>query len=284
MRRIIIIIFSSLITAFFIFFVIGRIATSPANRSIGKPPSDLSIETISFIDEKQKKVRGWAIEGSVNHGAVLLLHGIKSDRRSMIGRARMLADSGYSVLLIDLQAHGESIGKRITFGYREADSVVAAIKYIHSRWPKKRLAIIGTSLGGAAAIFAAERKRADAYILEAVYSTLTDATENRIKMRFGNLGVIFSPLLLWQTQLQLGFNAQDLSTIEKINQIDVPIMIIAGEKDKRTTLKNSKSLFSKAKHPKAIWIIPGAKHQDFLNFSKSEYQKHVGKFLEQHLK
>ncbi|MEP3475706.1 MAG: alpha/beta hydrolase [Hyphomicrobiales bacterium] len=284
MRRIIIIIFSSLITAFFIFFVIGRIATSPANRSIGKPPLDLSIETISFIDEKQKKVSGWAIEGSVNHGAVLLLHGIKSDRRSMIGRARMLADSGYSVLLIDLQAHGESMGKRITFGYREADSVVAAIKYIHSRWPKKRLAIIGTSLGGAAAIFAAERKRADAYILEAVYSTLTDATENRIKMRFGNLGVIFSPLLLWQTQLQLGFNAQNLSTIEKIDQIDAPIMIIAGEKDKRTTLKNSKNLFSKAKHPKSLWIIPNAKHQDFLNLSEEEYHKRVGGFLEQHLK
>lgn len=284
MPRTIIIIFTSFLAAFLIFFAIGYIATSPANRSIGKPPSDLSIETVSFIDEKQKKVHGWAIEGSVNRGAILLLHGVKSDRRSMIGRARMLADSGYSVLLIDLQAHGESIGKRITFGYLEANSVVAAIKFIRLKWPKKRLAIIGTSLGGAAAIFAAEQKRADAYILEAVYSTLTDATENRIKIRFGNLGLIFSPLLLWQTQLQLGFHAHDLSTIEKIDQIDAPIMIIAGGKDKRTTLENSKTLFSKAKHPKSLWIIPNAKHQDFLNFSKSEYHKRVGEFLEQHLK
>ncbi|MCP4184183.1 MAG: alpha/beta hydrolase [Hyphomicrobiales bacterium] len=121
-------------------------------------------------------------------GVVLLLHGIRSDRRSMIGRARLLFRAGYSVLLIDLQAHGESTGERITFGYLETESVVAAIKYARAKWPNERLAIIGTSLGGAAAVFAAKQQRADVYILEAVYSSLRDATENRLKLSWVILG------------------------------------------------------------------------------------------------
>jgi len=51
---------------------------------------------------------------------VLLLHGVRADRREMLGRARFLNRLGYGILLIDLPAHGESPDDHITFGAREA--------------------------------------------------------------------------------------------------------------------------------------------------------------------
>jgi alpha-beta hydrolase superfamily lysophospholipase len=70
------------------------------------------------------------VTGDAGRGAVLLLHGVRSYRRSMLSRAIFLHDIGYSVLLINLQAHGESAGKRITLGYLESRDVVAAREFL----------------------------------------------------------------------------------------------------------------------------------------------------------
>jgi uncharacterized protein len=56
---------------------------------------------------------------------VLLLHGVRADRLAMVSRAQLLTRQGFSVLLIDLQAHGATPGEAITLGYRESTDVVA---------------------------------------------------------------------------------------------------------------------------------------------------------------
>lgn len=261
----------------------GKFATLPANRAIGAPPDDLKAEAVSFNDSLGKVVKGWSIDGAPDTGAVLLLHGVKAYRRSMVRRTGFLSAEGYSILMIDLQAHGESAGDHIAFGHGEAKSVSAAIRFARTKWQDKRLSVIGTSLGGAAAIFVAREGRADAYILETVYSTLREATENRLRIRFGELGSLLAPLLLWQTPLWLGFDAEALSPVARIRDLGAPVLIIAGEKDRRTTLANSKALFAGAVEPKALWVISGARHQDFLRFSPDAYKMRVLAFLEQHL-
>ena len=227
---------------------------------------------------------GWAVDSKVHDGAILLLHGIRADRRAMIGRARLLNAAGYSILMIDLQAHGESAGERITFGHLESDGVVAALTYARSRWPNERIAIIGSSLGGASAIFAARRQQADAYVLEAVYSTLREATENRLKIRLGEPGYLLASLLLMQTRLQIGVPYQALSPVDRIADIQSPVFIIAGAQDKRTTPENSMALFAQAAEPKSMWMVEGARHQDFLAFAKDKYQKQVLEFLNKYIR
>jgi fermentation-respiration switch protein FrsA (DUF1100 family) len=64
----------------------------------------------------------------------------------MVGRAHFLRRAGYSTLLIDLQATGESPGRRITFGWKERLDVIAAVSYIHQITPGRRIVILGSSL------------------------------------------------------------------------------------------------------------------------------------------
>ena len=66
----------------------------------------------------------------------------------MVRRAEVLRREGYGVLLIDLRAHGESPGTRITFGAKEADDAAASVAFIRSRAPGQPIAAIGWSLGG----------------------------------------------------------------------------------------------------------------------------------------
>ena len=85
---------------------------------------------------------------------VLLLHGVRADRSSMVSRAQILARHGFSVLLIDLQAQGETRGESITLGYRESRDVVAARDWIRNRASDRRIGVIGESMGGASVLLA----------------------------------------------------------------------------------------------------------------------------------
>lgn len=261
----------------------GWFATRPANGPIGHPPEDLPIVDVTFEDATGRTVKGWKIDGDPTKGAVLLIHGIRSNRLSMVNRARMVADAGYSVLLIDLQAHGESEGDRVTFGHREADSVAAALRFSKRQWPGKKVGVMGSSLGGAAAVLASRSERADAYIIEAVYSTLHDAADNRLKIRLGWRGSLLTPLLVTQTSFQLGFDADQLSIVDAIRHIDAPLLMLAGENDDRTTLENSQAIFENAREPKQIWVLEGARHQDFYRFAGDRYKKRVLDFAGRHL-
>ncbi len=105
-------------------------------------------------------------------GAVLLLPGIRANRLSMVDRARFLSRAGYSVLLIDFQATGETKGDHITFGWKESRDVLAAVNFIRQIDPTARVAIVGSSLGGVAALLATPPLKVDALILEEVYPTI----------------------------------------------------------------------------------------------------------------
>jgi hypothetical protein len=43
--------------------------------------------------------------------------------------------AGYSVLLVDLQATGETIGRNITFGWLRSRDVVTAVNFAHTTSP-----------------------------------------------------------------------------------------------------------------------------------------------------
>lgn len=271
-----------------IFYGSGRYLMRPAPEAIGLAASYVSKEvfpfkSLTFPDQRGRELAAWFVEGRPEKAVVILIHGIRSNRLSMIDRAKMLYTDGYSVLMIDLQAHGESQGDWITFGYLEALSAEAALRYARSRWPEKKVGLIGVSLGVASAVFAAKKVQADAYILEAVFSTLEEAAVNRMRIRFGEMGALFTPLLLWQTQMQLGARIDEISPLHSISRIKAPIFLIAGEKDDRTTLENSEALYEQISAPKSTWVIQGAKHQDFYKYAGKDYKMRVLAFLEKSL-
>ena len=82
----------------------------------------------------------------------MLLHGVRGNRLAMLRRARLLHAEGFSVLLFDFQAHGESAGRRITFGRLEGLDAAAAVAFLLQRLPNERIGAIGSSLGGASAL------------------------------------------------------------------------------------------------------------------------------------
>ena len=143
---------------------------------------------------------------------------------------------------------------------------------------------IGCSLGGASILLGHQPAGFDAIVLEAVYPRIGRAIENRIRVRLGALAPILTPLLVAQIPLRLHISPDNLEPIKHIADVGAPILIAAGSRDEHTTLSESEELYDTARQPKQLWVVAGARHQDFLTYDPAGYEAHVITFLVQYLR
>jgi uncharacterized protein len=262
-------------------WILGSVLVHPANHAVQWPPGFDALRVDAHavsIPGAGHVIAGWWINSGSSSPAVILLHAVRADRSTMVSRAQLLKDHGFSVLLIDLQAHGETPGEAITFGARESADVVAALAWLKHSNPERRIGVIGCSMGGAAVLLGPQPSGFDAVVLEAVYPRITKAVENRIRIRLGPMVSSLAPLLLMQLEPRLHI-ASDLEPIKSINHLGAPVLIAAGSDDEHTTLLESEELYAAAANPKELWIVKGAHHQDLLAYNTAEYEAHVVRFL-----
>lgn len=262
---------------------LGGTLVAPRPAVVGPPPADLHARQVSIAVPQAPPVAGWWIAGEPGRASVLLLHGIRSDRRAMLGRARLLADHGYAVLLIDLPAHGESRGDAITLGWSEAAAVTAARDWMQQQRPGEKRAVIGVSLGGASVLLRPQPSGFDAVVLEAVYSDARQAIRNRIAMRLGDTAARLSPLLAMQAQIRLGIPVDQLSPIARIAGLGTPVLLVAGGRDAHTLPSESRAMYERANAPKSFWLLPDAAHVDFQAHDPAGYADRVIGFLDRQL-
>ncbi len=265
-------------------FAIGALLTGPAPSAVGTLSADFPVESIQIPVTDGSTVDGWLSYGKPGGSVVLLVHSMRSNRLEMLGRARFLRDQGYSVLFIDLHAHGETAGEKITFGLRESESVIAAVKFLRETFPHERIGAIGASLGAAAIVLAKQDLRLHAVILESLHPTIEEAIDNRLKLHLGSYGSMLLPIMLTQLSFYLDTPMDKLSPITRISNLNSPILFISGTNDAHTTQSETERLYTAARLPKELWIVPGAGHFNMHSYAGKEYEQRVTTFLSQYLR
>jgi fermentation-respiration switch protein FrsA (DUF1100 family) len=258
-------------------FGAGAYLSKPQRLALGDPPPEL-FATPVLIPNDKGYVAGWVARGA-GSGALLLLHGVRADRRQMQARALFLNRLGYTVLLVDLPAHGESAGERITFGAHEAEGVRVALGWLARNLPGEKIGVIGASLGAAATVLSRPGAQVDALVLEAMYPTIDEAVENRLAMRLGAPGRWLAPLLLAQLPWRTGVVTSALRPIDAMAQLTCPVFVIGGADDRHTTAAQTRRIFGAAPEPKQLWLVDATAHVDLHAAATAEYERRVGGFL-----
>jgi pimeloyl-ACP methyl ester carboxylesterase len=258
----------------------GAVSTDFPVEAVQIPVSAVSVNS----GNTDSRVHGWLVHGRRGDGVILLVHSLRSNRIEMLSRAKFLNEQGYGVLLIDLRAHGETPGDRITFGLGEAEDVEASIAYLRNAFPGERIAAIGVSLGAAAIVLSKHAPRLDAVVLESLHPSIEEAVENRLRLHLGEFGPVFSPLLLWQLSFRFDTSPDELSPIKRIGDLNAPLLLISGTDDQHTKVAETERLFAAAREPKEIWIVPGGGHFNMHSYAGMEYEKRISGFLEWYLR
>jgi len=262
----------------------GNHLTRAAPGSTGAVPAALGARALTFPSASGATLSAWFVQGDKGRGAVLLLHPIRANKRAMLARAQFLERAGFSVLLLDLRAHGESEGERVTFGYREGLDVRAATAKLAELAPGEKVGALGVSLGAAAIAFSDVQDKLGAIVLESLYADIEDAIRNRLRINLGAAGPLLAPLLLAQIEPRLGIPAKDLRPLDRLASLRAPVLFVHGAEDRHTTLAEAERMYAAAAGPKALYVIHGAAHVDLHAFSGPAYERRIVEFFSVHLR
>ncbi len=274
---------SSLSLAVGILAVSIKLMSGPARAKLDASAVGVFVERHTIASTSGSALAAWLAPGKPGRGAVLVMHGVRANRQELVGRIKFLNEAGYSVLAFDFTAHGESSGDIITFGKLESDDARAVLRWMRLRFPAEKVAAIGISLGGAAALLGSDALAVDALILEAVYPDIRRAIHDRIEIRLGRLSSLMTPVFLFVGQMVTGLDPDALRPIDGLKRVKAPVFIMAGTADLNTRIDETREMFAAAREPKQLWEIDSAGHVDLHWFAPQQYEKRVLDFLQTHL-
>jgi uncharacterized protein len=231
-------------------------------------------------------LRGWKVRAANPNGKwVLLLHGRSQNRLSMMGYARMLLTSGYSVVMMDARAHGESGGTISTYGHVERYDVKAVMDTLTASESVDHAYALGESMGAAVALQAAAvDPRIEAVVAEGAFRNLHEVMFDYAGLRWSALlgKTLFRPaaiLAVHEAERQGGFKFDDVSPEAAVSKRKFPVMLISGLSDHNIPKRHAQAIYSAASGPKELWLVPRAHHQGALQTAPQEFQQRVLRFL-----
>lgn len=246
-------------------------------------PSDfgLTFSDISVPGREGMALAGWLIDRPDADTVVVLFHGYSSERSGLLPEARVFAELGCRVVMVDFPGSGGSPGNRTTLGIDEARDVATVFDWIATVYPDRRIVLYGHSMGGAAIMrsMALLDVRPDAAVVESVFDSLLEA----IRQRFRLMSVPPFPLaeiLLFWAGYQLDADGFGHDVVAYAGQVTAPTLILHGAGDTRADWRRAQRVFEAlAAERKAMKVIAGAGHVNPCLADPAAWREAVGAFL-----
>lgn len=225
-----------------------------------------------YLNEKKKKKT-----------VAIIIHGYGCSRKSVIGIASAYYnDFGYSVLLPDLRAHGDSGGKYIGFGWCDSDDILCWIQYLEQMLGDNIKVILhGVSMGGATALLTAAKKakNINAIVSDCSFSSIKDIITLRLKEDFNLPKFPFIYLIDLMVKHRCNYSIRDGNVKEEVKKIKCPVLYIHGQNDDFIPVENVYALYENTNSLKKIYICPNAGHAESALINPSEYKNRIYDFL-----
>ena len=265
-------------------YVVAARLSAPVRRPVERTPADVGLEyrEVGLRSSDGLALSAWWVERDSSRAAVLV-HGWGGDKssRHVLETAVVYEEAGFDVLMLDLRAHGESEGERVTVGYREVRDVRGALSWLDRRGlDPNRVVLHGWSMGGAAAIRAAPGTGVAAVVEESAYADLPPLLRERLPEVSG-LPAFFTPGILFVGRLSLGIDpwvVRPVEEAERLSREGVPFMIIHSRDDKVVPFEHAETL-AKAHPGVTFWDVEGYGHVGA--HEHPEYRERLLGFLDQ---
>ena len=259
----------------------------PAVRELRRLASAWDNVTVKAADGAV--LRAWFLRPRVPaSGCVMLLHGIADSRQSGAGFAALFLDSGYSVLLADSRAHGESGGEQVSYGVREKDDVRAWATWLQAHGCRDLFAL-GESMGAGVVLQAAGAGVPfRAVVAECPFASFARIAEYRLAAQLPGRRSLVQPLVrlllppaVLYGRLRYGLDLNDASPEKAICNSRTPVLLIHGLSDDNVPPEHSRILA--AADPAAeLWLVPGARHTSASSAAPDEFRRRVLGFFAAH--
>lgn len=214
--------------------------------------------------EDNNEIHGLYWKAEKKRPTLLYLHGNAQSvyEWALVKEELMELDCG--LLLIDYPGYGKSSGKPCEQSLYACGR--AALNWLTNKEgiPKKDIVVLGKSLGGGVTCEIMQGESVKGVILESTFRSIPSV----------------APKLIPQYIEGKIFKSEKYDSINKINTIKSPILIIHGTQDELIPFSEAEELYRKAEEPKSFYRVEGAHHNDVAMIADKEYGRTIKKWLD----
>lgn len=221
-------------------------------------------EPIEFLSrDGQTKLRGVFLKPQKPQGTVLVCHGVGANHADIEVIHQTLFAIGYQVLAFDFRGHGLSDGHTITYGWNERLDVLGAYDAcLHrSDVDPQRLFALGVSMGGASLLLSLPKMpQVRAAVIDSAFSDLHAMLDHQFRVvpSVGRAPLKFlARLFAW---LETGGDINQISPINVIPTIRIPLLIIHGTDDRVIPVDHGRRLAAAAGPNVTLHLEPDTPH------------------------
>ncbi|MBN2173337.1 MAG: alpha/beta fold hydrolase [Bacteroidales bacterium] len=248
-------------------------------------PAELGIEfeEIHFPTKNGISLYGWWIQhpDGPECPALILLHGWKRNLERMMPYIENLHQH-YNLLAFDARSHGSSGKDNYVSMPRFAEDIIAAIDFL-KRGNINIIGVIGLSIGGAAAIYAASMDQRIKTIV--TVGAFADPGEV-MKLEFQKKKIPYYPLgwlILEYVQFRIGNRFRNIAPDNNMAKTQAKILLIHGKEDTTAPYQHAERLLkASVKNKVELWGLEDKGHSDC--HKEPGFWRRIQRFLEGSLK
>ncbi|MEZ4223313.1 MAG: alpha/beta fold hydrolase [Polyangiaceae bacterium] len=222
----------------------------------------------------------------IQRQTVILLHGVRLDKSSMLAHARSFVAAGHRAVVVDLRGHGHSTGTHLTYGTREAQDVSQLIDVLSKKHPEARFAVFGYSYGAAVAIRLGQiDPRISAVVSVAAFSSLRSVVTDYEKRYLPTAGRLIPDTWLDQAvgdaAATAAFDPED-TPLAAVARARTPMLLIHGLADTQVSPEHARKLHAAARDHAELVLLPRETHDSVLRDESGAIRAAAIAFLRRH--
>ena len=240
--------------------------------------------SLSFTDRSGGEHEGWLLLGLRGAPVIILCHGYDSNRSDLLSLGSILRDNHFNVYLFNF--HGPKAKESLSnLGPRQASDLIAAIETV-TKQPDvnpNRVGLFGTSVGGYAALVAAESNpKVKALVVDTTYSTPERMFDSQIDRLLGGSSGLFR--VLTEAEFHLAsMGSESYAMPDNLPKLaNIPKLFISG-RDNPALAAMTEALYDQAPQPKQLLVMEHSESGLAVEAEKKEYENQVLNFFLQKL-
>ena len=240
-----------------------RRAWRPPQREIHQSPSVLGLpeEQVWLTNPRDIKLHGWFVSARNTAPAVIVLHGWGGNAAHMLDLAPSIHEAGFHSLFLDARNHGLSEHDDHTSMLRFAEDLGTAVEYLCERDDVSDVAVIGHSVGAAAAIYyASYHTNVSAVVSVASFAHPGELMNENLPLPGPVRWVVLKAI---ESMIGKGFDV--IAPRSRVEYVSAPLLLVHGEQDDVVPVKDSYELASHRPNTELL-IVPDGAHSDLTPF------------------
>lgn len=214
---------------------------------------------------------------------VICLHGYTSQGMSdYIGLSGYYLNKGYSMLLPDLRAHGESEGTYIGFGCLDRKDTLKWIQWVIRKCGEDvKILLHGTSMGGATVLMTSSMeltKQVKGIVSDCAFTSPKEVFTHVLHSMYHLPAFPLMQIADLMNQKLSGYGLDECNAAREVRNARVPILFIHGSGDTFVPCKMCDKIYESCTSKKKKLIIEGAAHAESYYKDPASYENALNEF------